>query len=232
MCRDFKNYLEQKVHGETVFNYFKKFKAAIKQAVKENILLKDVSEKITVSRTSGLKKDILNIDEIQKLADTKCNNDRVKRAFLFCLNTGLRFCDVSELRWSNIDKNKLRFTQRKVKHSSQAAINDIDLNKTALRVIGKIGQPEEKVFELPSHTGCLKSLRSWTKAAGINKHITWHSARHSFAVNLLDTEVAGADVKTVAALLGHSDLNHVNIYLRIVDERKRQAVNRLPETKI
>jgi site-specific recombinase XerD len=232
MCRDFKNYLEQKVHGETVFNYFKKFKAAIKQAVKENILLKDVSEKITVSRTSGLKKDILNIDEIQKLADIKCNNDQVKRAFLFCLNTGLRFCDVTELRWNNIDKNKLRYTQKKVQHSSEAAINDIDLNRTASKIIGQRGQPDEKIFNLPSHTGCLKSLKTWIKAAGIDKHITWHCARHSFAVNLLDSEVAGADVKTVAALLGHSDLNHVNIYLRVIDERKKQAVNRLPEIEI
>ena len=228
-CKDFKTYIEQQVHGETIFNYFKKFKSVIRQAVKEKIISQDVSEDVTVTKTSGLKKDILNIDEIINLAATKCNNDQVKRAFLFCLNTGLRFCDVTELRWSNIDKNKLRYTQQKVINTSQAAINNIDLNITALRAIGQRGQPNEKIFNLPSHAGCLKSLEKWVKEAKIDKHITWHSARHSIAVNLLDN---GTDVKTVASVLGHSGLAQVDKYLRVIDERKKQAVNRLPEIEI
>jgi len=93
-------------------------------------------------------------------------------------------------------------------------------------MIGLRGKPDERVFSLPSHTGCLKSLREWSKKAGIEKHITWHCARHSLAVNLLDN---GTDVKTVASVLGHSGLAHVDKYLRVIDERKKQAVNRLPE---
>jgi integrase/recombinase XerD len=229
LCKDFLTFLESKVHGETISNYFKKFKAVMRRIVKERLILTDVSEKVTTVKSDGLKKDVLNLEELDKLAKAKCNNDQVRRAFLFSANTGIRFCDVKELRWRNIDGDRVRFTQAKTENRSGASNHTIDLNKTALKVIGDRGKPEELIFTLPSHTGCLKSLKTWVKNAKIEKHITWHSARHSVAVNLLDT---GTDVKTVAAILGHSGLGQVDKYLRIIDERKKQAVNRLPEVVI
>lgn len=229
LCRDYKNYLESKLHGETISNYFKKFRAAIQTAVKDKLILTDATKDITVVRSNGLKKDILNLDEIVKLSNAKCGNEQVKRAFFFSLNTGLRFCDVKALTWKNIDNDKIRFTQAKTKNTSSAADLTIDLNQNALKMIGNRGKPDERVFVLPSHTACLKDLKTWVKAAKIEKHITWHCARHSIAVNLLDN---GTDVKTVASVLGHSGLSHVDKYLRVIDERKKQAVNRLPEITI
>jgi integrase/recombinase XerD len=229
ICKDFKGYLEQKVNGETISNYYKKFKYVVRQAVKDHLIVTDVTSEITVNRTRGLKKDILGFDDIEKLAKAKCKSEQVKRAFLFCLNTGLRYCDVKEMMWKNIDNGKLRFTQLKVKNTSQAAINNIDLNNSALKCIGEKGKPDDKVFTLPSHSYSLKILKEWKNEAKIEKHITWHCARHSIAVNLLEL---GTDVKTVAGILGHSNLNHVDIYLRVVDERKKQAVNKLPEISI
>ena len=73
---------------------------------------------------------------------------------------------------------------------------------------------------------CLKALGRWCKRAGIDKHITWHCGRHSFAVNILNN---GANIKTVASLLGHSGLKHTEKYTRAVDELKKNAINSLPE---
>jgi integrase len=232
LCIDYKCYLETKVKGETVSNYYKKFKAAIQRAAKEKLIPADVSEGVKVPRETGLKKQILNPDEIQALAKAHCGNEQVKKAFLFCLMTGLRFCDVNELRWKNIDTGKIHFQQLKTAKTSKNAILSIDLNQTALNIIGDRGKPDEKVFHLPSHTACLKDLKTWRENAKIDKHITWHCARHSLAVNLLDKEVGNADVKTVAAILGHSGLAHVDKYLRVIDERKKEALNRLPNLKI
>jgi len=231
ICRDFKKYLEDHLHGETIANYFKKFRSVIQKAVREKLILEDITKKITVTKTEGLKKDILTFDEIQKMAEAPCGNEQVKRAFLFSLNTGLRFVDVKALRWSNIDfkENKIHYIQAKTRHISKTANHTLDLNPTALNMIGKKGNPDELVFTLPSHTGCLHSLNKWAKNAGIEKHITWHCARHSIAVNLLTN---GTDVKTVAGILGHSGLAHVDKYLRVIDELKKQAINRLPEIKI
>ena len=231
ICRDFKTYLEDNLNGETIANYFKKFRSVIQKAVREKLIREDVTTGITVIKPEGLKKAILTFEEIQKLAKAQCNNDQVRRAFLFCLNTGLRFCDVNELRWRDIDikKARMQYIQAKTRHTSKTANHTLDLNSTALQLIGKKGKPDEKVFNLPSHTGSNKSLQTWAKNAEVEKHLTWHCARHSIAVNLL---TSGTDVKTVAGILGHSGLAHVDKYLRVVDELKKQAVNRLPEIKI
>lgn len=104
----------------------------------------------------------------------------------------------------------------------------IPLNDGLLGLIGE-GERKTLIFPLPSHTMCLKALRHWTKRAGIDKHITWHCARHSFAVNILNN---GANIKTVASLLGHSGLKHTEKYTRAVDRLKEAAINSLPELKL
>jgi len=231
-CKKYLEYLTTKVKGETIHNYFQKFRAVVHKAVKDKLIPENYAQGISNKRIGGLKKDILNYDEIRLLAQTKCRNAEVKRAFLFSLNTGLRFCDVKELKWKNIVGDQMKIVQSKVKHSSQSAYLNMYLNGTSLKLLGERGKPESLVFDLPTHNGCIYALKKWVEDAEIKKHITWHCARHSFAVNLLDKEVAGADVKTVADLLGHSNLDNVNIYLRAIDARKRTAVNKLPEIEI
>ena len=84
------------------------------------------------------------------------------------------------------------------------------------------------IFDLSTYESCCKSVKRWVKRAGIDKHISWHLARHSFAVNILNN---GANIKTVASLLGHSGLKHTEKYTRAVDKLKEEAINSLPELK-
>lgn len=81
------------------------------------------------------------------------------------------------------------------------------------------------VFKLPTHNGCLKNLRVWVKAAGVGKHITWHCARHSFGTNLIRS---GADVLITSKLLGHTSPKHTVRYVRITDDLKKAAIERIP----
>ena len=85
------------------------------------------------------------------------------------------------------------------------------------------------IFDLPTYESYSKTLRRWVKRAGIDKHISWHCARHSFAVNILNN---GANIKTIAGLLGHSGLKHTKKYTRAVDKLKEEAINSLPELKL
>ena len=179
-----------------------------------------------------LKKDVLSQEEIQKLMDThyQFEKENVRNAFIFCLYTGMRFCDVKDLRYSNIDyANKLlRFEQDKTKGHSAHSWVTIPLNDGLIHLVGmpKEGETKESlVFNLPSYESCCKSVKRWVKRAGIDKHISWHCARHSFAVNILNN---GANIKTVASLLGHSGLKHTEKYTRAVDKLKEDAINSLP----
>jgi site-specific recombinase XerD len=222
----FKSYLNEHLNGETPHNYFTKMKSVVKKAFQEKILLNNTAANIKNVRKEGVKKDILNLNEIQNLANTECRNIEVKRAFLLCLNTGLRYCDILELKWQNIhDEMIIIKSQKKTGEPVY-----IDLNNNAKQLFGnEKGEYDEQVFRLPSFTGCLKILKAWTKDAGISKNITWHSARHSIAVNLLQNHT---DIKTVSAILGHASLNHTNKYTRIVDELKKKAMNSLPNIEI
>lgn len=183
-----------------------------------------------------LRKDVLSLEEMQALISTHYDNENpeIRRAFIFCLYTGIRFCDVQDLKYSNVDySNKiLSFEQNKTKgHSANSGVV-IPLNDDLLQLIGEPHTEQyeqETIFRLPSATMCLKALRRWTKRAGITKHITWHCARHSFAVNILNN---GANIKTVASLLGHSGLKHTEKYTRAVDSLKEAAINSLPKLKL
>jgi site-specific recombinase XerD len=234
MMQSFVEYLQSRSVGEGAYGIFKRFKKVVKYAVEHDILINNTCAGIVCKVDSQtLKKDILSTDEMQQLIATtyKGQNNDMRRAFIFCLYTGIRYCDVKDLTYSAVDyQNKLlKFEQDKTKGHSAASGVIIPLNDGLLSLIGTpaTNKPkEERIFVLPSSTMCLKALRHWTKRAGIDKHITWHCARHSFAVNILNN---GANIKTVASLLGHSGLKHTEKYTRAVDSLKEAAINSLPE---
>jgi integrase/recombinase XerD len=223
LSEDFKDYLENHMKGETPANYFKKFKKVLQQAVRDKMLNSNPASEITAAKSEGIKKEILNFEELQQLATTECTNEQVKRAFLFCWYTGMRFCDVKKLTWSSINGNVLKYVQSKTNNEV-----NVNLNSTAVNVMGIKGKKNELVFILPSHTACSKGLGVWCKNAGIDKHITWHCARHSFATNII---FYGSDVNNARALLGHNSLTYTQRYIRVVEELKERAVQNLPALK-
>lgn len=236
MVMAFVEYLQSYYNGETPKAYYSRFKKVILHAIEHDIISKNPCNKVSIKIDDGqLKKDVLSQEEILLLLSSKHQdeNPNIRRAFIFCLYTGIRFCDVKDLTFANVDySNKLlKFEQNKTKGHSASSGVVIPLNDGLLKLIG---EPEsdnrnELIFPLPSHTMCLKALRRWTKRAGINKHITWHCARHSFAVNILNN---GANIKTVASLLGHSGLKHTEKYTRAIDSLKQDAINSLPTLNI
>lgn len=224
----FVEYLMGKSTGEGGHSYFKRFKKVLNSAIESGIMAVSPANGVEYKVTEGLRKDILSNEEIMLLAKTPCQNQHIKKAFILCCCTGLRFCDVVDLKYSNIDfaSGKMKIDQAK----TGKPVN-IDLNTTARKIIGEPGDPDARVFELPTSNGCNDTIDAWVKRAGINKHITWHCARHSFAVNLL-TSPEKPDIKTVSSTLGHTSLKHTEKYTRVVDELKKKAVNALPEYEL
>lgn len=236
MMERFVEYLQSTSKGEGALTHWKRWKKIVKAAVKKDILRKNPCEDVVCKADEeALKKDILSVDEMQQLISTTYpgQNQETRRAFIFTLYTGIRFCDIKELTFANVDYTNqlLTFNQKKTQGHSSKSYVTIPLNDSLLSLIGKAStdSPDEKIFKLPSQTMCLKALKHWTAKAGIDKHITWHCGRHSFAVNILNN---GANIKTVASLLGHSGLSHTEKYTRAVDSLKEAAINSLPELKL
>lgn len=238
MVKGFVDYLQANSTGSGAATAYERFKKIVRNVAQDGQISKNPCADIVCKRNDCFSKDILSTEEIKALIQTHVRNENpnIRRAFIFTLFTGVRWCDVVGLRYSNIDyQNKtLKFEQAKTKGHSAKSVVEMPLRDDLLT--GVIGTPEEQgkgkndlIFELPSHTMCLKALRHWSTKAGIDKHITWHCGRHSFATNLLE---GGANVKVVADLLGHSGLTYVERYVRAIDESKKRALNSLPTIEL
>lgn len=130
-----------------------------------------------------LRKDVLSPKEVQKLMACHYDNENptVRQAFIFCLYCGLRFCNVKDLTFKNVDyaNRLLKFEQSKAKGHSASSGVVIPLNDGLLSIIGEV--PTDKnclIFDLSTYESCCKSVKRWVKRAGIDKHISWHCSRH------------------------------------------------------
>lgn len=233
----FAEYLQTRSKGEGAKSIYQRFKKVINYAIEHDVMIKNPCLGVIIKVDDQiLRKDILSLEEEQTLIATHYANENpnIRRAFIFCLYCGLRFCDVKDLTYRNIDYSNelLKFEQNKTKGHSVNSGVVIPLNDNLITFIGEAPEDDNLdalVFPLPSYEACGKALRRWVKRAGINKHISWHCARHSFATNILNN---GANIKTTATLLGHSGLKHTEKYVRAVDALKQEAINSLPEIKL
>ena len=228
-CNNFKEHLNQNLHGESPATYFARFKKMLMQAKRDKLFRDNPAEDVRNFKTdTSIAKDVLTIEELQLLANSHCGNEEVKRAFLFCCNTGLRFVDVKALKWENIKDNLLKIEQSKTKDkATDGGKVEITLNDTAITILGTptATDKETLVFTLPSHESAGKTLKNWAKRAGVEKHITFHVSRHTFGTLLAYYET---DILTISKLLGHTSLKHTSKYIRTSNEMKQKAVNSIP----
>lgn len=206
----FTEYLQSRGVGEGPKSIYQRFKKIINSAVEHNVMEKNPCKGVVIKVDDKvLRKDVLSEEECLQLIATHYNNENpnIRRAFIMCLWSGLRFCDVKDLTFANVDySNKLlKFEQNKTKgHSANSGVV-IQLNDGLMRLIGKPSASQNKdslIFPLPTYEACSRAIKRWVKRAGIDKHISWHCARHSFAVNLLSK--GDVNIKTISSLLGHS----------------------------
>jgi site-specific recombinase XerD len=189
----------------------------IRVAYRDGLMPKNPCEFVTAIKGQPEEKDVLSLDEIKVLSQTPTEAKEVKKAFLFSCLTGLRWCDVKALEWSQIKNGTL-----KVRQSKTSKIVSVNLNKSALKQIGEPG--EGLVFDLPTANGANKSLQLWVTRAKISKKITWHSARHSFGTNLI---FEGSDIVTTMTLLGHASLKYTQRYTRASEQLKQRATDKM-----
>ncbi len=211
-------------------SYFNKVKAALKQAYKDGILQNDLNARISPIKASETRREVLTIDELNRLAKTPCNNELLKRAALFSALTGLRFSDIQKMTWGELEYIEghgyfLNFSQKKTK-----GVEVLPISEQAYNFTGGASNPKEMPQDKPVFEGLKysayqnKHVAQWIGAAGITKDITFHCFRHTFATLQL---LAGTDIYTVSKMLGHKDLKTTQVYAKIVDETKRKAANRI-----
>ena len=236
-CENFRDYLKntaktksgQPLSSASVSSYFNKFRACLKEAVRKKIILSNPAIDVVNVRVIENKREYLTIDELKASVKAECRYDVLKRAFLFSCLTGLRWSDINNLKWSELQNTnegwRITFNQQKTK-----GLQYLDISEQARGYLGEQGNPDERVFTGLKYSSYMNvELTKWMMRAGITKDITFHCARHTFAVLQL---TLGTEIYTLSKLLGHSELKTTQIYAKIVDEKKREAVNKIPDINI
>ncbi|MCF0220537.1 MAG: site-specific integrase [Muribaculaceae bacterium] len=176
-------------------------------------------------RKNNATKEFLTIEELKQVIATPCRYDMVKKAFLFCCFTGLRYSDMKSLKWSEIhqaaDGKTLYISKQQVKTKNQVTI---PLSDESLKWLPTKVEGIDTVFHELTITSTTVEvvLGEWMAAAGIDKHITYHCSRHTAATTLL---TLGANLYVVSKLLGHQSIRMTEVYAKIVDQKKIETMN-------
>lgn len=235
----FKYYLtnEAKTKSDTALSrntqssYFNKVRAAINQAYREGIIRDNPLSQVTSIKAKTTKRVYLTLDEVNALAQTECRYSVLKRAFLFSCSTGMRWCDIHRLTWSEIETfnnhKRIIFDQAKLSHGDAKSLQYLDMSKSAESLLGPVKAAHERVFKGLKYSAYMNiELLRWCMAAGISKHVTFHAGRHTFAVIQLSR---GIDIYAVSKLLGHSELKTTEIYADIIEQRRMEAMLTFPD---
>ena len=207
-------------------NIYTSLKTIVHQAIKDDLLTTDPTKSIDPPRMILPHKEFLTEEELKRLIQTPCSKEIVKRSFLFCCFTGLRISDVRELTWKKVIFEEqgvhINYRQKKTKIE-----NYVPLSENAISVLPPkdYKSDSDRVFTLPPETTIRKTLKEWMTNAKIDKHITFHSSRHTCATLLLNS---GVDIYTVKEILGHTDIGTTMKYTKVIDKTKRIAVNKIP----
>ena len=190
----------------------------------ENVLNEKFNEKIPLAKSSLKLPVVLSREEISKMLDA-IKNPKHKIALELLYYAGLRLSEVINITWRDVDfdrdvihvkkakgqKERIVFFHKKLKE----ILKNHDCNDRSSILISERGNKYDKrtIQEIVKNTAV---------KAGINKKITPHSLRHSFATHLLE---AGADIRYIQKLLGHKNMQTTQIYTHVANKNIRNMAN-------
>lgn len=219
-----------KLSQNSALSYFNKVRTSLKEAYQTKMIAENPINRVKGIKEKESNRQYLTLDELQKLVKTDCDYPIMKDAFIFSSLTGLRFSDIKLLKWKNITYDSqngyiIKFTQQKTK-----GVENLPISEQAIRIIGERKHDDDFVFSNLIYSAYHnKILHKWIEKAGIDKHITFHCARHSFATLQL---TMNTDIYTVSKLLGHRHLKTTEIYAKVIDKKKINAVANMPDLNL
>lgn len=197
--------------------------ASLKFFFKE-VLKKDFSE-IPLPKKDKKLPEVLTKDEVRNLIDS---TDTVKSRLIVSLlySTGLRVSELVNLKVSDVNLDEKTGWVRRGKGSKdRLMVMSENLSEELKEYLATRGKENSYIFskEKPLTTRNIqKIIKGARQRAGINKKVTPHTLRHSFATHLLEQ---GIDIRIIQAMLGHSSLSTTQVYTHISSEQLKKVKN-------
>ena len=227
-CRTFEGDT-RRLAKSTMHLFQQKMNTMLNRAVREGIIKCNpyqlLSRDERVSNPS-VRRDFLTREELHRLMEVRTLSVTTRSAFMFCCFTGLRYSDLKQLKWGDIEKTQTGTVIRIAAMKKTEKPVTVPLGTNALAWLPERGDrtPEDNIFDIITCIGCDAALKTMAKRAGINKRVSFHTSRHTFATLTL---AATNDIATVSGLLGHTSVATTQVYAEVLMEDKIAAVNRL-----
>lgn len=213
--RSFHAYMAGKLnnHPNTIFKTLSFFRRWLNIAVKDGYLQINHLQQYTVKK-APTNREYLTINEVEKLENLLIATnipDKIRLVlpwFLFGCYTGLRYADLKALRWNDINENCIVLKQGKT-----GMVVRIPLTNQAKQHLPDPGNGY--VFRVYSNQKCNDYLKIAAMYAGINKSVSFHVARHTFATISLNI---GIPIEIVSQLLGHQDIKTTRVYAKLLNK--------------
>jgi len=208
----------------SALKYVNNFKKIIRMAVAHDWMPKDPFYNYKV-QFKTVEREFLNKGELQCLIDKDIKGERlgiVRDMFVFCCFTGLAYVDVQNLSPNDIYENEEGSLFIKSKRSKTDTGFTIPLLPEAVNIIEKYhNHPKlvntNRIIPVLSNQKSNAYLKEIADRCEINKNLTTHLARHTFATTVTLTN--GVPIETVGKMLGHKNLRTTQHYAKIIDKK-------------
>ena len=222
--RQFESNLVAKGNNKnTVFKTFKTLKTFIHRAIEQGVIKENPLLSVKVEKSPG-KTTFLTLNELKLLENIykgflTPEYKRVLQYFLFACYTGLRYSDILELKFKHIFEGN--YIEKEIFKTE--SVNRIPLNDRAKKLLPKMILSEKPVFPVYCNQVTNRHLKEIMKLAKIYKRISFHCARHTFA--MITLEISN-DIAAVQKLLGHTKIETTQLYAKVLDNQKQAAVDK------
>lgn len=207
------------LNNNTISKYYTIFRAVLRLAYRGKCIRENINEHLENIPLKKTRREFLTVDEIIKLSRTECMYDVLKQASMFSILTGLRISDIRTLEWKHICEapdGKPCIRKRIEKTDTEETIF---ISEQALAYCGE--RKESGLIFEGLRPGIIDyAVKRWVEAAGIQKKISFHCFRHTYAT-LLVTQ--GVDIYTVSRQMTHTNVKTTQVYLHMVDRKGRLA---------
>lgn len=228
-----------KESSKTISHYITVFKSFYNYLLDANQIQKNPCENIKSPKTTRKLPKFLSEEEIDKLLDIKCQKpiDYRNKAMLELLYaTGIRISELLELKLSNIYEDEAvikvmgKGSKERIVPMGDITIKYLNLYINNYRGFILKTKQSDYLFvnyngSKMSRQGFFKILKQLCNECGINKEISPHIIRHSFATHLLNN---GADLRIIQELLGHENISTTEIYSHVSDEKIKDDYKKHP----
>lgn len=216
----------------TTGRYMTNFKKIVTLCLKRGYIIRDPFYGFKIKKIEP-KRNVLTKEEINQLAEKQFSVERlehVRDVFLFCCYTGLAYIDIKQLKKidirAGIDGEDWIITSRqKTDVDTRVPLLPIAKELIAKYLNNPICKVLGTVLPVPSNQKMNAYLKEVADICGINKLLTTHLARHTFATTI--TLSNGVPIETVSKLLGHKNLKTTQHYAKILDLKVSNDINNL-----